>query len=308
MKLIRGLHNLPIPWSACAMTIGNFDGLHLGHQQLIERCKSLSKQYSVPSVLLTFEPYPQVYFSNDENIPRLMSLRDKFLELSAFGIDYLCVLPFNQHLATLSAEAFVQSILIDQFHVKAVVVGDDFRFGAKRIGDANLLREIGKQSEFEVEELPTYVYNNERVSSSRLRVALQNGNLSLAEKLLGHSYCLSGQVVKGDQRGRDFGYPTANVYVTQKKLAVNGIFAVTVDGVGAESLAGVASVGYRPMYPTKRDVLEVYLFDFDQDIYQQHCTVRFLKKIRDEMYFDSEKMLIDQIEVDVEQARNFLMI
>lgn len=299
MKLIRSLYNLPVNWKQVVVTIGNFDGLHQGHQALIQHCCALAKKHKVPSVLITFEPYPQMYFSKDKRIPQLMSLRDKFLTLENSGVDYLLVLPFDAKLAQMTAEAFIRDILVDRLKIKGIVVGDDFRFGAKRVGDFTLLKSYAEQYDYEAQQMPTLLYKNERVSSSLLREALNAGNLDLAEALLGRPYHLSGHVVKGDQRGRDFGFPTANVYTRQKKLPLSGIFVVEVAGIEKKSLQGVASVGYRPMYPTKRDLLEVFLLNFNRDIYKEHCTVTFLKRLRGEENFSSEKELVAQMNKDV---------
>jgi riboflavin kinase/FMN adenylyltransferase len=254
---------------------------------------------------MTFEPYPQAYFSHNDRFPRLMNLRDKFLTLKTLNVDYLLVLPFNDALAKLSAEDFIREIVVDRLKTAVVIVGDDFRFGAKRSGDFELLQSLAKQYGYDALEMPTLVFANERISSSRLRMALSDGDLTLAENLLGQPYSLSGQVVKGDQRGREFGFPTANVYVGQKKLSLSGIFIVNVDGLAEKTLRGVASVGYRPMYPTERDVLEVHLLDFDKNVYKKHCTVTFLKFLRDEVNFASEAELIVQIENDVLAARHY---
>ena len=305
MRLIRGLHNLPNNWSACAMTIGNFDGLHIGHQQLLAACVASAKCLNVPAVLVTFEPYPKAFFSKDEKVPRLMGLRDKVLALQNSGIDYLCILPFNAALAGLSAERFVVDVLVDRLKMVFLVVGDDFRFGAGRAGDFPLLEKLSASHHFEATQLKTFLHEGERVSSSRLRAALGEGNLVLARQLQGHDYQLSGCVVSGDQRGRAFGYPTANIYVSQPYFPIAGIFVVRIDGLADVSLRGVASVGKRPMYPSKRDVLEVFLLDFNQKIYGEHLTVTFLHKLRDEMCFESEAALIAQIEKDVAETESY---
>jgi len=307
MQVIRGLHNLPNDWSACAMTIGNFDGLHLGHQQLLAACVASAKHLNVPAVLVTFEPYPKAFFSKDKKVPRLMGLRDKVLALQDKGIDYLCVLPFNAALAELPAEQFVLDILLDRLKMLSVVVGDDFRFGARRTGDFSLIEKLSATHHFEATQLKTFLHADERVSSSRLRAALHEGDLDLARQLQGHDYQLSGCVVSGDQRGRAFGYPTANIYVSQPYLPFAGIFVVRIDGLGDVSLRGVASVGKRPMYPTKRDVLEVFLLDFNQKIYGEHLTVTFLHKLRDEVNFESEAALVAQIEKDVAETQRYFM-
>jgi len=305
MQLIRGLYNLPSDWPACVITIGNFDGLHLGHQQLISECVATAKKLSVPAVLMTFDPYPQAFFSKDKEMPCLMGLRDKVLGLQNCGIDYLCVLRFDAELAALSPEAFVQGILVDQLKVKSLVVGDDFRFGAKRAGDFALLEKLGKSQHFGTQQIPTFTYEDKRISSSWLRAALQSGDLDLAQHLLGHPYCLSGRVVSGDKRGRDFGYPTANIYVGQQYLPIAGIFVVTVSGLKGAPLRGVASIGKRPMYPTHWDMLEVFLLDFHQNIYGQHLTVECHHKLRDEIFFALESELIAQIKEDVKNTEAY---
>jgi len=283
-------------------------------KQLISECVATAKRLQLPAVLITFEPYPKAFFAKDSKVPRLMSLRDKSLSLHDSGIDYLCVLHFNAALAALSPEAFVRDILVDQLQVKSVIVGDDFRFGVKRAGDFVLLEQLGKTNHFDTKQLPTYVYNNQRVSSSWLRSSLQSGDLDLARQLLGHSYRLSGRVVSGDRRGRDFGYPTANIYVGQQYLPIAGIFVVSVRTSSPRTrgpsdikqpLRGVASVGKRPMYPTGRDMLEVFLLDFDEDLYGKHLTVECLHKLRDEMCFDTEAELIAQIQTDVEHTKDY---
>ncbi len=305
MKLIRGLHNLPKHWSCAVVTIGNFDGIHKGHQVLINRCIELAKQRQAASVLMTFEPYPHAYLSQNDQFSRLMSLRDKYLMLQTLGIDYLLVLPFNKALAQLSAADFVSTILVKSLKINAVVVGDDFRFGAKRGGDFTYLQSLASRYHYEAVQVLTQSYDHKRISSSRLRDALARGDLELAEILLGRPYCLSGQVVTGDHRGRRWGFPTANIHVSQKKLPLSGIFAVKVAGLSKAKLFGVASVGHRPMYPTQRDLLEVFLLDFDKDVYKQHATVTFLKRLRGEICFSSTDELIMQIKQDVEQSRHF---
>jgi riboflavin kinase / FMN adenylyltransferase len=303
MKLIRGYHNLPPSCLGAVVTIGTFDGIHQGHQALITACLQQAEKHQTTSILMTFEPYPQFFFSEDRRVPRLMSLRDKYRVLEKTGIDYLLVLPFNADLAEKSAEDFVVTLLMNALKTKAVVVGDDFRFGAKRLGDIGLLKRYSNV--FESTQVPTLVYQGERVSSSRLRQSLISGDLSHAEQMLGRPYSLSGRIVKGDQRGRDFGFPTANIYVGQDKLPLSGIFVVEVEGLAQQSLRGVASVGFRPMYPTEKDMLEVYLFDFDQTVYYQYCTVIFRHRLRDEIKYDTDVELIAQIKQDVDDAQDY---
>lgn len=303
MKLIRGLNNLPVNWKKSVITIGAFDGLHLGHLALINECVALAKKHQSPSVLVTFEPYPKTYFSKDKDLPRLMSLRDKFLVSQDLDIDYLLVLRFDHAIASLSAAQFVESILLKKLGVVGMVEGGDFRFGCDRQGDYEFLTRYADY--FELIRVNDLELEGERISSSRVRLALLNHELLLAEKLLGRPYAISGQIVRGDQRGGGLGYPTINVHVHQKKLPLSGIYVVYVEGL-SKACWGVASVGYRPMYPSRRDLLEVFLLDFDETVYTQHCTVSFVNYLREELFFSSEQALIDQIALDVAQAREII--
>lgn len=305
MKLVRGLNCFRPEMEGAVLTIGNFDGLHKGHQSLITHCVALAQQRQLPSVVMTFEPYPQMYFSRNDAFCRLMSLRDKFLQFANRGVDYLLILPFNKALATLPAEEFIEKIIVQKLKTRVVIVGDDFRFGLGRQGDFNLLKYGAARFGYEALQMPVFLFDQERISSSRLRTTLAANNLELAEALLGCAYSVSGHIVRGDQRGQRFGFPTANVYVSQKKLPLSGIFVVQVDGLSEKPLPGVASVGYRPMYPAERDLLEVYLLDFKDQIYKKHVRVTFLKHLRDQVHFDSEAELIQQIEQDVLETRRF---
>lgn len=305
LKLIRGLHNIPDHFPSCVTSIGNFDGIHRGHQQLIQHLKEKSKSTHLPSLLITFEPQPNEYFSQQSIPPRLMRLREKLKIFQEQELDYLLCLRFDQKLADMPAEDFVEKILVDRLHVSYVLVGDDFQFGHKRQGNISLLQRLGKTYGFSAEEMPTFRWQGQRVSSSAVRKALQAGDIALAEELLGRDYGLSGRVAHGDKRGRILGFPTANVFLHRKAVPVHGIFAVKTHGLAPEPIYGVANVGNRPTVGGGRTLLEVHLFDFDQMIYGKRIYVEFVHKLRDEEYYPSLELLQQQIAIDVQQAKAY---
>ena len=285
------------------VTIGNFDGVHLGHQQLIRKMVNEAKARRMPSVLLTFSPHPTEFFKPTQPAARLMRFSEKWKVVQSFGVDYFYCATFNATLSQLSPEDFVKNILIKKLHAKKIIVGDDFRFGAKRVGDIALLTTLGKKHGFEVEAIPQLQYDHDRISSSRVRDAIFQGDFALAEKLTGGSFCLSGKVAYGNQIGRTLGFPTANIYLRRKQVPLMGIFAVKVYDLRQQPLPGVASIGYRPTFNGKQIILEVFLFDFDEVIYGKKITVEFLSKIRDEVKFDSVDALVLQIADDVRVAK-----
>lgn len=303
MQLIRGLENLKPFLSGTLVTLGNFDGVHLGHQKLIKSLKELKKQHQLPIVVITFIPQPKEFFSK-KAMPKAMRLREKYEALKALGVDYLCCLRFDRALADLSAPAFVQSVLLEKFSMRAIVVGYDFHFGAKRGGDFALLQKIGAENDFSVQQISPILINNEIVSSTRLREALQSCDFVLAKQLLGHHYRLCGRVIRGDQRGRELGFPTANIYLQTDSILFSGIFVVRVK-LGAETIKGVASLGVRPTFGGKQLLLETYLFDFNRDIYGQYIEVVFLHKLRDEEWFTDVNALLAQMKIDAEQAKAY---
>lgn len=302
MKLIRDPFQHPMQ---SVVTIGNFDGVHKGHQTLIHALMAASHELKLPSVLLTFEPNPTEFFSPQFLMPRLMRLSEKWAVIKKYGIDYFYCLRFNAALATLSAEDFVKKILVDQLHAKKIIVGDDFRFGAKRVGDIALLKILGEKYDFTVDALPQWVYDNERISSTRVRNSLKIGDFETVCALTGRPFYLTGKVAHGDQIGRQLGFPTANIHLRRKQVPLMGIFVVRVHGLRDAALPGVASIGYRPTFNGKKIVLEVFLFDFNEMIYGKKITVEFLSKIRDELHFDSVDELVVQIEKDVVFAREY---
>ncbi len=305
MKLIRGLHNLNQPLPGCVATIGNFDGLHLGHQHVINQLKAVAEIKNLPSVVIVFEPQPVEYFAPDQAPRRLARFRDKIIHLSEMGIDIMVCLQFNKTLANLNAEQFVQQILIDRLNLKHLVIGDDFRFGKKRCGDFEFLQQSGKNLGFEVENSHTLLIDNERVSSTRIRQCLADNDMLQARQLLGRPYTLSGRVAHGKKLGRELGFPTINLKMGKRPIAVDGIFAVLVKGIDNRTLRGVASIGTRPTVNGVGTILEVYILNFSEQIYGYCVDVEILHKIRNEEKFDSLDSLVERINQDINEAHTY---
>ena len=303
MQLVRGFQFQDTPGTVVA--IGNFDGMHLGHQALIARAKEKAKQLSLPVVVLTFEPHPKEFFRPNEAMPRLMRFTEKWTVIDSLDVDYVCCLPFNKALATQSPEDFVKTVLLEKLNAKAVVVGDEFRFGAKRAGDIQSLKNFGDQFGFELQAISQVMQDDVRISSSRVREALANADFEAVQKLTGRSYSLTGRVAHGEKLGRQLGYPTANLFLHRKRVPLMGIFVVQVHGLSDQPLPAVASLGVRPTFGGKQVLLEVHLFNFNQDIYRRRITVEFLKKIRDEEKFDDVTALVAQMDRDAQIAVNY---
>lgn len=307
-EIIRGLYSLTTPLSGSVVTIGNFDGVHRGHQALLAQLNEHAKALNVPSVVVTFEPQPAEFFAQGQaKYARLTRWREKYVALAKYGVDKVLVLRFNDRLASLSAEEFIKNILIDGLAARHVLVGDDFRFGYQRRGDFDFLKNRGERNGFSVESMPTVLIAGERVSSTRIRTALMAANHRLAEQLLGRPYSLEGHIVNGDKRGRSMGFPTANVYMARQVTPVQGVYVVRMHGVSEQALPGVANIGIRPTVGGTRSLLEVHLFDFDQEIYGRHVSVEFCEKLRDEKRFDNFEQLKEQIWQDAAQARAYFM-
>lgn len=305
MKLIRGLHNLTQPLPGCVATIGNFDGLHLGHQHVIKQLKAVAEINNLPSVVMVFEPQPVEFFSPGQAPHRLSRLRDKINQLSDIGVDYMLCLLFNRQFASLSAEQFVQQVLLDRLNIKHLVIGDDFRFGSNRTGDFNYLKQRGFESGFEVENTHTLLIENERVSSTRIRLCLADNDLVTVRQLLGRPYTLSGKIAHGKKLGRQLGFPTINLKLGNRPIAVHGIFAVLVKGLDNRILRGVASIGTRPTVNGSCAILEVYILNFSEKIYGRCVDVEILHKLRDEQKFDSLNQLTVQINQDINEAKTY---
>ena len=305
MKLIRGLYNLTRPLPASAVTIGNFDGVHRGHQLVISQLKQVAASASLPTVVIIFEPQPIEYFAPGKAPKRLSRFREKIAYLKAQQIDYLLCLHFDQKLAAQSAENFVQKILVDSLNTRHLVIGDDFHFGKNRQGNFQFLKDNSDRFGFMVDETKTLMIDGERVSSTRIRESINRGNFEKATELLGRPYSLSGRVAHGQKLGRELGYPTINIKMGDKTLIVKGIFAVNVKGIDNRVLQGVASIGTRPTVNGVDTILEVYILGFDQDVYGYSVEVEFLHKIRDEEKFDSLEELTSWIGRDTEKAIAF---
>lgn len=308
MELIRGFYNLRAQHRACVATIGNFDGVHLGHQAVLGQLAEKSAELGLPAVIVTFEPQPQEFFARGPIPARLTRFREKIQALRRYSVNRVVCLRFNRALANMPAAEFIQRLLVDGLQARYLVVGDDFRFGYQRQGDFVTLQAAGERHGFQVANMHTFSVDNIRVSSTRIREALSVGDFASAGKLLGRPYRMSGRVAHGDKRGRELGFPTANIHLHRQTAPVQGIFAVEIFGLDKEPLAGVASVGTRPTFDGTRCLLEVYLLDFDQDIYGRYVQVEFLHKLRDEERFDSTGDLKRQMQKDCEQAREFFKL
>ena len=305
MDLIRGYHNLRPCHRHCVATIGNFDGVHLGHQAVLGQVAEKAAELALPAVVITFEPHPQEFFAPKAAPPRLTRLREKLQVLRRYAAQRVLCLRFDRALAAMQAQTFIERILVEGLAVRYLVVGDDFRFGAGRHGDFALLQAAGEQYGFQVARMRAFRVDGARVSSTRVRQSLQRGDLGGAEQLLGRPYRMCGRVAHGDRRGRSIGFPTANIHLHRRATPLAGVYAVEVFGLEREPLPGVANVGTRPTVDGTRSLLEVHLFDFDGDIYRRYLQVDFLHKLRDEMRFDSLESLKRQISRDAEQAREF---
>ncbi len=305
MELIRGLGNAGRRGSGCVMTIGTYDGIHLGHQALLARLNEHAKQRGTPAVLLTFEPMPREYLAPNDPPARLTSLRERWRILSGTPLDYLWLLRFGGALRNLPGEAFAQ-LLARELRPRLVVVGHDFRFGRNGEGTAAVLAAAGTHMGFDVDVLVPVMLDGERISSSGVRAALACGDFERARRWLGRPWSMRGRVMPGKGLGRDLGFPTANLPLERRRAPVAGIFAVRVHGVGSTALPGVASLGTRPTVAGVEALLEVHLFDFCGDLYGREIEVEFVAKLRDEIWFVTLEALTAQVRRDAADARRIL--
>lgn len=308
VELIRGLHNLRDRHRGCVATIGNFDGVHLGHRAILAQLLARAVSRKLPSMLICFEPQPQEFFAGGNAPPRLTRLREKLELLAATRLSRVLLLRFDGELASRSPGDFINDILVEGLGVRDLVVGDDFRFGRNGEGNFDLLLEEGARHGFELIKRATFCAANGRVSSSWIRDALANGELDLAAELLGRPFSIGGRVGHGRQLGRTIGFATANIALRRVASPVRGVYAVRVAGLGEELLPAVANLGRRPTVDGERDMLEVHLFDFDGDVYGRHLRVEFVQRIRDERRFPSLDALKQQITSDAAAARKLLGI
>ncbi|SNS69545.1 FMN adenylyltransferase /riboflavin kinase [Noviherbaspirillum humi] len=308
MKVFRGLPNAESR-APCALTIGNFDGVHRGHQALLARVREAADRLGVEAAVMTFEPHPREFFAQlsgdlSRAPARIANLRDKLQSLERAGVDRVIVEHFNSHFAAMTPEDFVEKVLVEGLHVRWLMVGEDFCYGARRAGNIASLIEAGRRHGFEVVAMPTVTQDGLRISSSAVRAALAGGDLDQAARLLGHPFAISGHVIHGRKLGRTIGFPTMNLRVAHKRPALSGIFVVRVHGLADQPLAGVASLGVRPtVEDAGRVLLETHVFDYAQSCYGRLIRVEFLKKLRDEEKYVDLPTLTAAIERDAEQAR-----
>ena len=305
-KLFRDVGGEVVCPQGSVACIGAFDGLHRGHQALVGHALARARALDLPAVALSFEPLPREYFARGERPPRLLLPRAKFEGLRDLGMDVVGLLRFNAELSAMPAGEFVRRVLVERLRVREVWVGPQFRFGKGRQGDLALLQELGAEFGFVAGEIAPVEVAGERVSSSRLREQLADGDLDGAAQALGRRYAIDGKVVRGRQLGRRLGYPTANLRLMGKRTALTGIYATWVHGVGDTPRASVSSLGTRPTVYGTEPLLEAHLFDFDGDLYGSRIRVEFVAKLRDEEKFDDLPALVRQMDVDAEQARRHL--
>ena len=309
MQLIRGIDQLSFDHKPSVVSIGNYDGVHKGHQYVINTLLEKSDELSAPSTVITFEPLAKEFFSPG-SVMRLTSLEERAELLFTLGVERVLCINFTKEFAAYSPMKFVEDVLINGLGAKYLCVGDDFRFGKNRAGDFSFLQQVGKQNGFEVTAHDTFTLDDQRVSSGRVRDAILASDFDLAGQLLGRPYTVTGQVERGQQLGRTIGFPTANVALPNPLLAINGVYSVSVYLLGdgkqiLSCLNGIANVGVRPTVDGQDKRLEVHLFDFDQEIYGQILQVQFHQKIRDEQKFDSVELLKKQIAKDAERALSY---
>lgn len=313
MELVRGLVNLRERHRGAIVTIGSFDGIHLGHQALIARARAHAARLGRATMMVSFEPLPREFLARDDPPARLTSLRERCRALAALGLDALCLLRFSEQLRSLSGEDFAQ-LLAHDLGCAGIVVGHDFRFGRHGAASVGSLEREGAARGFAVDVVPPVLIDGERVSSSDVRSALAAGDFARAERLLGRRYSMRGRVVSGERLGRKLGYPTANLPLERRRSPVRGIFAVRVRGAGldghggatARGWPGVASLGTRPTVGGVEPVLEAHLFDFEGDLYGRELEVEFAAKLRDEERFASLDALVEQMHRDAADARRLL--
>lgn len=304
MKTFRDIEKLP-QIKGSVVTIGNFDGVHLGHQKIIAQLKEHAEKLKVPSVVISFNPTPQNFFGADHAV--LSSYEEKDFFLSSLGINYHLVINFNKEFSNINAQTFIEEFLLRKLNIKLCLVGDDFRFGKNRVGDFSLLQENGVKHGFAVEETATIEHNQIRISSTRIRECLQQNNLEETKKLLGRSYSISGKIVRGQQRGRTINFPTINILPNRSKSPVSGVFAVKVK-LSGQTYFGICNAGHKPTVDGREFLFETHIFDFEKDVYEQFAEIAFLKHVRPEKKFNSFEELKDQIEKDVIVAKKFFKL
>jgi riboflavin kinase / FMN adenylyltransferase len=306
MDVIRGLHNLVALKGGCVLTVGNYDGLHRGHQQIIDRVKARAAELKCAATLLSFEPSSKEFLDPASAPPRLTRWREKFLELKRLGLDRFITLRFDERMRGMSADEFGETVIVEALGTQHVVVGHDFHYGCRGAGTIETLTALGEKRGFAVEQIEPFVHDGLRVSSTAVRACLARGDCAGAARLLGRPFSMVGRVIRGAQLGRTLGFATANIALKRNKLPLWGVFAVWVRGITSSRMPGVASVGTRPTVNAGEPLLEVHLFDFDGDLYGRTLEVEFVAKLRDEVKFESVDALMAQMKRDAATARDIL--
>jgi riboflavin kinase / FMN adenylyltransferase len=306
MELVRGLHNISPRHQGCVLTVGNYDGVHLGHQHMIGVLKLRAAEFRTAATVLVFEPSSKEFIDPEGAPPRLTRWREKFLALSAQGVDRLVTLRFDEYMRAMTPQCFVDELIVESLGTRHMVVGDDFRYGCNAVGTIDSLRAAGKGHGFSVEQIAPFVFDGMRVSSTAVRERLGLGDFAGAKRLLGRPYRMLGRVVHGRKLGRALGFPTANLRLMRRKSPVHGVLAVRVFGIEPKALAAVANLGTRPTVDGTDMLLEVHVFDFIGDLYGQEIEVEFVAKLRDEVKFESLDAMMAQMKIDAAQARELL--
>jgi len=306
MELIRGLHNLRPDHRGSVLTIGAFDGVHRGHQEMIRVLRERAVHYGLPATVVSFEPTPREYFARGTPPARLTRFRERYDALVRYGVDRFVCLAFNERMRSMTPVQFIDQVLVAGLGVRHLVLGHDFRFGRNHAGSVETLLEHAPRCGFAVTEVPPFELDGERVSSSLIRAALDAGDMRRAEKFLGRPYRITGKVIHGAKLGRKLGFPTANLRLHRRATPLAGIFAVRVSGAGLNSAPGVASLGTRPAVNGTELLLEAHVFDYDGDLYRQYVHVDFIERLRDELWFPNVDELVVQMHRDAAQAREAL--
>lgn len=309
MQLIRGINQLPSFTQGCVLTIGNFDGVHVGHRVVISKLAEKGVLLSLPVVVMIFEPQPLEFFLKSNAPSRLTRLREKMIHFQSLPIDKVLIVRFDQDFANFDPDCFIEDVLVRRLNVKYLVVGDDFHFGKARRGNFTLLDAASKKHGFKLTDTMAYQVKGARISSTLIRDALNNSKLAEVALMLGRDYSVCGRVIHGEKLGRQIGFPTANIEMMRKNTAIEGVFAVTMTGIDRRTILGIANVGTRPtINGDSRVLLETHLFDFNEDIYGKYVEVHFKYKIRSEMCFQSLDDLKRQIQLDTVHAKTLLQI
>ncbi|AEO08510.1 FMN adenylyltransferase [Buchnera aphidicola str. Ak (Acyrthosiphon kondoi)] len=310
MKIIRGIHNIKEINSNSVVTIGNFDGIHLGHQELFLKTYQIGIKYKLLTIIILFEPQPLEFLKKNNSPPRITQFREKVKRIAAYNFNNILCIRFNKSFESLSAEDFIINILINKLHVKFIVIGDDFRFGFQRNGNINLLKKLGEKYQFNVIKVKSLYKNNIKISSTNIRKALSENNIKLASLFLGRTFSISGRVIHGHAIGRTINYPTANILLNKNFVLNNGVYAVKIKYSSNKKVTGISNIGIKPSFFNiqKNKLLEVYLFNIEIDLYGKDIEVFIYKKIRDERVFFSLQELKDQISKDILMVKKYFKI